>query len=104
MRIGEAIGLARDDVDLDAGVITIREAKSDRSRLVPLHPAVTGALGRYAAERDRLCPRPRSAAFFLPGVGTRLDRSGVGATVRKITAGLGIRTPAVRPRVHDLRH
>jgi integrase len=104
MRIGEAIGLARDDVDLDAGVITIREAKFDRSRLVPLHPTVTQALGRYAARRDRLCPRPRSAAFFLSGAGTRLDRSGVGATFRKITADLGIRTAAVRPRVHDLRH
>lgn len=104
MRIGEAIGLARDDVDLDTGVITIRQAKFDRSRLVPLHPTVTAALGRYAAERDRLCPRPRSAAFFLSGAGTRLDRSGVGATFRKITAGLGIRTAAVRPRVHDLRH
>jgi integrase/recombinase XerD len=104
MRIGEAIGLARDDVDLDTGVITIREAKFERSRLVPLHPTVTGALDCYAAERDRLCPRPRSAAFFLSGAGTRLDRSGVGATFRKITAGLGIRSAAVRPRVHDLRH
>jgi integrase len=104
MRIGEAIGLARDDVDLDTGVITIREAKFDRSRLVPLHPTVTQALGRYAARRDRLCPRPRSAAFFLSGAGTRLDRSGVGAVFRKITADLGIRTAAVRPRVHDLRH
>jgi integrase/recombinase XerD len=104
MRIGEAIGLARDDLDLGTGVITIREAKFGRSRLVPLHPTVTAALGRYAAERDRLCPRPRSAAFFLSGAGTRLDRSGVGATFRTITAGLGIRTATVRPRVHDLRH
>jgi integrase len=104
MRIGEAIGLDRGDVDLGTGVITIREAKFGRSRLVPLHPTVTAALGRYAAERDRLCPRPRSAAFFLSGAGTRLDRSGAGATFRTITAGLGIRTAAVRPRVHDLRH
>ena len=71
---------------------------------MPLHPTVTQALGRYAAERDQLCPRPHSAAFFLSGAGTRLDRSGVGATFRKITAGLGIRTTIVRPRVHDLRH
>ena len=104
MRIGEAIGLDDGDVDLDTGVITIREAKFGRSRLVPLHPTVTQALGCYAACRDRLCPRPGSAAFFLSGAGTRLDRSGAGATFRKITADLGIRTAAVRPRVHDLRH
>ncbi len=104
MRIGEAIGLVRDDVDLTAGVITICEAKFDRTRLVPLHPTVTKALARYAAERDRLCPRPRSLAFFLSGAGTRLDRSSVDAVLRKITTDLGLRTATVRPRVHDLRH
>jgi integrase/recombinase XerD len=104
MRIGEALGLARDDVDLVGGVITIREAKFDRSRLVPLHPTTTEALVRYADERDRLCPRPRSRAFFLSSVGTSLDRSGVGRILRRITSDLGIRTASVRPRAHDLRH
>jgi integrase/recombinase XerD len=104
MRLGEAIGLDRDDVDLGAGVITIREAKSGRSRLVPLHPTTTEALTRYAAERDRLCPRPRSRAFFLSSAGTALERSGVGKTLRTITTSIGIRTATVRPRAHDLRH
>ena len=104
MRLGEAIGLQRDDVDLVAGVITIREAKFDRSRLVPLHPTTTEALRRYAAERDRLCPRPRSGAFFLSSVGTTLTRSGVDKTFREITIAIGVRTATVRPRVHDLRH
>lgn len=104
MRVGEAIALQRHDVELGAGVITIREAKFDRSRLVPLHPTTTAALGRYAAERERLCPRPRSNAFFLSGSGTALNRSDVSKTLRKITAAIGLRTEAVRPRVHDLRH
>ena len=104
MRLGEATGLQRGDVDLVAGVITIREAKFDRSRLVPLHPTTTEALGRYAAERDRLCPRPRSGAFFLSSVGTTLTRSGVDKTFREITIAIGVRTATVRPRVHDLRH
>jgi hypothetical protein len=73
MRIGEAVGLQRDDVDLRERVITIREAKFDRSRLVPLHPTVAEALSRYAAERDRLCPRPRSRAFFISSTGNALD-------------------------------
>lgn len=104
MRVGEAIGLERDDVDLGAGVITIREAKFDRSRLVPLHPSVTEALSRYAASRDRLCPRPASTAFFLSGTGTRLQGSGVDKVLRKITTSMGIRTATLRPRAHDLRH
>lgn len=104
MRLGEAIGLEHPDIDFDAGVITIREAKFDRTRLVPLHPTVTGALGRYRAERDRLCPDPRSPALFLSSVGTALTRSGVAKTLRQLTTSMGIRTETVHPRAHDLRH
>ena len=104
MRIGEAVALQRDDVDLRTGVITIRHAKFDRSRLVPLHPTTTAALRRYTAERDRLYPRPRSTAFFVSSAGTGLDRSGVGETFRKITIAIGVRTATVHPRIHDLRH
>jgi len=104
LRLGEAIGLERDEVDLGAGVITIREAKFGRSRIVPLHPTATEALSRYASERDRLWPRPRSRAFFLSSVGTALQRSGVDKTLRTITTSIGIRTGTVRPRAHDLRH
>ena len=104
MRVGEAVGLDRDDVDLPAGVITIRHAKFDRTRLVPLHPTVTEVLSRYATERDRLCPRPPARAFFVSSAGTRLDRGGVAKTLRKITTSLGMRTESVHPRAHDLRH
>jgi integrase len=104
MRIGEALGLARGDVDLDAGVITIRHAKFDRTRLVPLHESSTAALRTYAAERDRLCPGPRADVFFCSSAGTALHRSGIDKTFREITTALGLRTATVRPRVHDLRH
>ena len=104
MRVGEAIALRRDDVDLDAGLITIRHAKHDRARLVPLHPTATEALRRYASERDRLCPSARSRAFFLSSTGTTVSASGLGTAFREITTGIGVRTEAVHPRVHDLRH
>jgi integrase/recombinase XerD len=104
MRLGEAIGLHRDDIDLDTAVITIRHAKFDRSRLVPLHPTVTTALHGYATERDQLCPRSRSDAFFLSSRGNSLNRSQVDKTLRQITTAMGIRTATVHPRAHDLRH
>ena len=37
MRLSEAIGLQRSDVDLDEGVLTVRQSKFGKSRLVPLH-------------------------------------------------------------------
>jgi integrase len=104
MRIGEAIGLARGDVDLASGVITIRHAKFDRTRFVPLHQSTTAALRAYAATRDRLCRRPRADVFFCSSIGTALDRSGIDKTFRQITTALGLRTATARPRVHDLRH
>jgi len=36
MRLSEAIGLQRDDVDLKEGVLTVRQAKFGKSRLIPL--------------------------------------------------------------------
>jgi integrase len=104
MRIGEATGLEREDVDLDAGLITIRKAKHDRARLVPLHPTASEALRRYACERDRLCPAPRSRAFFLSSAGTPVLAVSLRATFREIMTAIGVRTQDVRPRVHDLRH
>jgi integrase len=104
MRIGETIALEREDVDLDAGLITIRKAKHDRARLVPLHPTATEALRRYASERDRLCPTPRSRAFFLSSVGTPVLGVGLRTTFREIMTRIGVRTEAVHPRIHDLRH
>ncbi len=106
MRIGEAIALQLDDVDLDTGVITIRAeaAKLERARLVPLHPTTARALAGYLSARQRLCPQPGSTAFFVSAAGTALDRSAVSKTLRTITTTLGLRTEAVRPRAHDLRH
>jgi integrase len=106
MRVGEAIALAPDDIDLDDGVITIHEqtAKLERARLVPLHPTTVQALDRYARTRTRLCPQPRSRTFFVSSVGTALDRSAVSKTLRRLTTTLGLRTKTVHPRTHDLRH
>jgi integrase/recombinase XerD len=104
MRIGEALALERDDVDLDTGLITIRKAKHDRARLVPLHPTAIEALRGYASERDRLCPTPRSRAFFLSSAGTPVLAVGLGAAFREIMTRIGVRTEKVHPRIHDLRH
>ncbi len=104
MRVGEGIGLGRDDVDLNAGVLTITEAKFGRVRLVPLHPTSTEALRQYARNRDRLCPRPRSSTFFLSSVGTNLGYSGVWRTFARLSSAIGMRSASSQPRIHDLRH
>lgn len=105
LRLSEAIRLDDDDVDLTAGLVTIRDTKFGKSRRVPLHPSTVAALRRYAEQRDRLCPRRRGPAFFISATGTRLIDTNVRATFRVLirSAGIGSGT-ASHPRIHDLRH
>ena len=44
MRSGEAVRLANSDVDLAEGLITIRESKFGKSRVVPLHSTTVKSL------------------------------------------------------------
>jgi integrase len=104
MRVGEALGLGRDDIDPDSGVVTIREAKLRHSRLVPLHATAIDALGSYASCRDRLCPKPPGTTFFVSSVGTALGYAHVRATFIDLTTAIGLRTTTLRPRIHDLRN
>jgi integrase/recombinase XerD len=105
MRIGEASRLLRADVDLAEGLIRIRHTKFDRDRLVPLHPSATKSLRGYATRRDRLCPQPRTDAFFISSVGTALRHSSLNATFLALLAEAGFPTATgSRPRIHDLRH
>jgi integrase len=106
IRIGEAIGLDRGDLDERSGLLVVRDAKFGKSRLVPLHPSTTAALTRYAALRDEHHPRPASPALFLSAAGTRLLHSNIGLTFTQLArqAGLTRRSASCRPRVHDIRH
>ena len=104
LRNGEARDLQRDDVDLDAGLITINQAKFGRTRLIPLHPSTVTALGSYAQRRDELHPQPRSGTFFVTDAGTALKQSNVDRTFGQLIDCLVLRTENAHPRMHDLRH
>ena len=105
LRISEALTLARGDVDLDAGVLQVT-GKYGKVRLVPLHPTTTSMLARYAACRDRHCPRPQAGMFFLATTGRALHPNIARATYWQILDRAGIHAPPgrPRPRLHDLRH
>lgn len=107
MRVGEAIGLDRDDFDADhGGMATVREAKFAKTRQVPLHPSTVSALSGYLQARDHLLPAPTSTALLISTTGTRLSYNAVWRTVHQLITrtGLGARTPSCQPRIHDLRH
>lgn len=106
LRIGEATGLDRADVDEAALALVVRRAKPGSAREVPLHETAVEALRCYARLRDRHFPVPRSPSFFVSIRGTRLCRSAVNDTFHELIrrAGLEGRGTRCRPRIHDIRH
>jgi len=106
LRTGEAMRLDSTDVDLEDDLLTVRDSKHGKSRLVPLHPSATAELRRYAGRRDGLCPRPATPALFLSGAGTRLNHTNAGSTFADLRDAAGITAPAGRRpgRLTDLRH
>jgi integrase len=106
LRIGEALALDRNDVDLTAGLLTVRDSKFGKSREVLLHPSTVQALLRYGALRDRLCPRPKAPSFFVTTLGTRPGHATVHQPFRGLLKQARIThpTPGRHVRPHDLRH
>jgi len=106
IRIGEALALDRDDVDLDDGVLRIRVAKLHKQRDVPLHETTIEALRQYDRLRDRTFPRPATRAFFLSAHGTRITDRRFHKTFRKLICQVEPQPGGehARRRPHDLRH
>ncbi len=106
LRHSEALSLLRADVDLDQGVLTIRETKFGKSRLVPLHATTIAVLSGYAARRDAHLGTPRSPYFFVAEQGGRLLHQYVHRVFWRLSRQIGLRQEGNRdgPRIHDLRH
>lgn len=110
LRISEALNLLDADVDLVAGVMTIRQSKFGKTRLVPLHPSTVEVLARYRAQRARHVSATPELPFFIATRGQLLGRP-VGdqqahRVFRDLRQQLGWvdRGSHGTPRIHDLRH
>lgn len=106
LRVGEALTLTRDDVDLALAVLTIRGAKFGKSRLVPLHRSTQRMLQSYAQRRDVLIGKPRSPYFLVAEEGGRLWGPTVRVAFYALSRQIGLRGPTDHhgPRLHDFRH
>jgi len=110
LRISEALALRDADVDLKAGVLTVRHGKFGKSRLVPLHPNAVAALVRYRSERARFVPTEPQQPFFIGTRGRRLGQPVGERQVHRIfeqlrrQLGWMARGGHGAARIHDLRH
>ncbi len=110
LRLSEALGIDRDEVDLEGGVLVVRRAKLGKTRFLPLHESTCAALRRYGEQRDRLRPRVATKAFFVTEQGTRVIASNAERTFATVSQTIGLRPRLAGgrrgrgPRLHDMRH
>ncbi|MBI2071655.1 MAG: tyrosine-type recombinase/integrase [Gemmatimonadetes bacterium] len=98
LRVGEALALRREDVDLRAGMILIREAKFYKSRHLPIGPRLTRVLTGYLDTVPAVRGRGLTACF-VNLAGRPLPHYTLRHTFTSLCARVG-----VRGRLHDLRH
>lgn len=104
LRISEAVKLTVTDVDMDRGVLHLREAKFRKDRLVPVSPRLAERLRRYAAGVDGA--RDLGQAFFPTRDGRHYTKWAVYGIFRRLLreAAISHGGRGRGPRLHDLRH
>lgn len=105
LRCSEARLLRVDDVDIDAGVLQVRDAKGGKDRQIPVCETLRARLVGYHAQAAL---RPGRREWFFPGSrpGEPLTLGNVGHNFRRFLgqARISHGGRGHGPRVHDLRH
>jgi site-specific recombinase XerD len=108
LRRGEVLNLSIADVDLPNGLLTIRDGKFFKSRLVPIGCHLTKVLNDYV--RWRTATHPSASAvrhFFVGRRGTVIHRCSLQRAFKRLREHIGLRRTdgsRYQPRLHDLRH
>ncbi|MGH3981691.1 MAG: tyrosine-type recombinase/integrase [Pseudonocardiaceae bacterium] len=104
LRCSEARLLHVEDVDLDAGILQIRNAKGGKDRQLPVSEPLRARLAGY---HTQLAGQPARREWFFPGsAGRPLTLGNVGHNFRRFLwqARISHGGRGHGPRVHDLRH
>lgn len=102
LRRGELINLALDDLDRGRGVLTVREGKGRRDRVVPIGARALGWVDRYIREARPAAGRGADRPIlFLSERGRRLRGNRLSEVVARVLAKAGF---AGRGSCHFLRH
>jgi integrase/recombinase XerD len=108
MRIGEALRLLLQDVDLTEQVITVRDTKFFKTRLVPIGPKLSQELVGHIERRRRLpLPRGEESPLFTTRDGRPWHYTRVISWFQDVRRAAGISCPVGEhrpPRLHDIRH
>lgn len=98
LRVNEALSLKTEHVDLNAGIISIYNAKGGKDRLVPIHPSLAEYLKNYTV---RL---PENREWFFPSASGHYSSCTIYQNFRELLFFSQIPHTGKGPRVHDFRH
>ena len=108
LRTSEALHLSMRDVDLGDAVLTVRNTKFFKSRLVPVAPQLDEALRAYAERRsERPLPDAMESAFLANRDGTPVKKYNVNHAFARLLEAAGIERKddgRRAPCLHALRH
>jgi integrase/recombinase XerD len=102
-RVGEVLKLRVRDIDLNQGIITVRQGKGRKDRLVPPALPLVERLRKYATQLENrqpdatFFPGPSGGPFKLRSVYTLFRRLLLQGGIPHAGRGKG-------PRIHDYRH
>ena len=104
LRISEALNLVMADVDLDQGILYIRNSKFGKERLVPMSESLTFRCFQYVSNVGK--HRKDEAAFFQTPCGGHYASGTILYAWRQTLycAGISYGGKGKGPRIHDLRH
>lgn len=105
LRIGEALSLKQDDVNMDDRYVIVRDSKNGKERMIPISTSLSDVLQQYSLHKKRLpLTGEASTNFFitLAGQGCGIDH--VRKWFLKLLSAASITRSDTGPRVHDLRH
>jgi integrase len=106
LRISEALALTMADVDLREAILTIRETKFYKSRLVPIGADLLDVLERHRAQQTTRSRKP-DAPFLSDRHGRAISRQTAELVFKRVREQAGLERPTCRtfrPRLHDFRH
>jgi site-specific recombinase XerD len=107
LRVGEVARLRCRDVDQERSILTIRDTKFSKSRLVPMGPQLAGRVATFLAMRTERAGRlsPDDPVFSFTG-GRPINPGTISQTFHALVPKLGITVPegARAPTAHHLRH
>jgi integrase/recombinase XerD len=101
LRVSEAVGLAKTDVDLEARIVRAL-GKGNKERIVPIGRPAVEAVRRYLSRGRPFLDARHRPELFLNARGGALTRAGAFLILRRLAAKAGLEAERVHP--HLLRH